>query len=117
MNLDAANRDPALERTPIGALEVLRLRNGDVVVAKRQRGHRRATIIYTLEEREPVWNAVYGKAPLEAAQFDEAYRAEREAEKASAERAIANKQAAFHAELSQILRRHPDLLRLFGWEA
>lgn len=109
--VDALNTDPALERTPIGAVRAVRWPDGSIVVVARRPWDRTERVIHHLEPGEGVWSALYGKAPLEAESFA---RNKREAESRRAYDAAVSRQNesnAFHADVRRLFRRHPDLLR------
>ena len=111
MNVDAINADPRLKDTPIGAVSVMRLRNGDVVVLARKRGERQGRVVYTLSEGENIWQALYGKAFHERERFDAAQRALEAARPTRIAEARERSSAEFRAAAKRLFARYPDLLR------
>ena len=111
MNLQALNREPSLSRTPIGVVTYRRLRNGDVVACVLKRGAKRPRIVFTLEATSSAWDALYGKAPLEAPRFNLMMQRKRYEAAREAERLKRNASQTFRADLGWLFRRHPDLQR------
>jgi hypothetical protein len=106
--------DPSLSRTPIGVVTYRRLRNGEVVAMAARRGCKRPRIIHSHEERGTIWDALYGKAPLEAPRHNAVMARKRYEAERAAMRAKANASTAFRADAGWIFRRHPDLARMIA---
>lgn len=113
MNIDALNRKPALRRTPIGALSLQRW-GRDVVVVATKRGERRGRCIHVLQPDGCVWDAVYGKAPLEAAAMDAGWAQAQEDEKRVQAFRAEQQSAAFQRDMLRLLRRRDDVRDLLS---
>lgn len=110
MNLDAVNADPWLHHTPIGRLHVERWRDDVVVIV--DDGKSKPRNIHTLDDDGTVWDALYGKAPLEVRGLRAAYVAmAAEARRRSAERRE-REGREFRLSLAKLFRQHPDLIQM-----
>jgi FtsZ-binding cell division protein ZapB len=102
MNIDDVNRDPALHRTPLGRLRVLR--QGEDLAVEADDGRSRPRIIHVIAPGGSVFDALYGKNALMQREIRARYEQRDEERRRAYERQVED-------EDRQIQRR---LLRLFG---
>lgn len=118
MNLDDVNRDPALQRTPLGRLSAVRYDGHVNIVA--DNGRTKPRIIHVVAPGGSVFDALYGKNAMVQRETRARYQRRDEEKKRAYELQKLSENADFERRLGRLFARKGDeardvARRMLGW--